>query len=100
MTLIVIPGHGHEEIPQYFQNQQMLDFMLAELPTSTISSRLIAVPILAKIDNDMSQSHCYNALGQRIMSEEKLSAISHQILLSAETKNERGSGMILNWSNR
>jgi len=30
-TLVVIPGKGHAEIPEYFQNQTILDFLLAEL---------------------------------------------------------------------
>lgn len=29
--LVVIPGKGHAEIPEYFQNQAILDFLLAEL---------------------------------------------------------------------
>jgi pimeloyl-ACP methyl ester carboxylesterase len=30
-TLVVIPGKGHAEIPEYFHNQARLDFLLAEL---------------------------------------------------------------------
>jgi len=30
-TLVVIPGKGHAEIPEYFHNQAILDFLLAEL---------------------------------------------------------------------
>ena len=29
--LIVIPGKGHAEIPEYFQSQEILDFLLEEL---------------------------------------------------------------------
>lgn len=30
-TLVVIPGKGHAEIPEYFHSQALLDFLLAEL---------------------------------------------------------------------
>ena len=31
IKLVVIPGKGHEEIPEYFQSQEMLKFLLKEL---------------------------------------------------------------------
>jgi len=31
VTLIVVPGKGHEEIPEYFQSQELLNFLLDEL---------------------------------------------------------------------
>lgn len=29
MDLVIVPGRGHEEIPEYFQSTQLLDFMVA-----------------------------------------------------------------------
>jgi hypothetical protein len=37
MTLIVVPGQGHAEIPEFFQSQQMLDFMLAETSATALT---------------------------------------------------------------
>ena len=31
MTLVVVPGAGHEEIPAFFQSTQLLDFMVANV---------------------------------------------------------------------
>jgi pimeloyl-ACP methyl ester carboxylesterase len=35
-TLIVVHGKGHEEIPEYFQSQEMLNFLLGELSQTQI----------------------------------------------------------------
>ncbi len=36
VTLVIIPGKGHEEIPEYFQSQELLNFLLDELSTDQV----------------------------------------------------------------
>ncbi|GEM_PF-2304195 len=38
MSLIVVPGKGHAEVPEFFQNQAYLDFLLAELQVTAVLS--------------------------------------------------------------
>jgi hypothetical protein len=37
VTLKVINGKGHEEVPEYFQSEEVLNFILDELSTNTVS---------------------------------------------------------------
>jgi hypothetical protein len=37
MTLLVVPGKGHAEIPEFFQSQPYLDFLLAEAQPVSLS---------------------------------------------------------------
>lgn len=43
MTLEVVPGKGHAEISEFFQSQNLLDFILAELETT--ANRMEADPV-------------------------------------------------------
>lgn len=38
MELIVVPGKGHAEIPEFFQARTVLDFLLAELATTAVEA--------------------------------------------------------------
>jgi pimeloyl-ACP methyl ester carboxylesterase len=80
--LIVVPGQGHAEIPQYFQNPRMLEFMLGDLPTRTTSPRALSIssPMIHHATSECPA--LFNALGQRIAGERNMSVLSSQLLFT------------------
>lgn len=59
MELIVVPGKGHAEIPEFFQSKAVLDFLLAELAATAVAEAPRGAPIGAK------RSPSRDALGRR-----------------------------------
>lgn len=47
MTLVVVPGKGHEEVPEYFQSTQLLDFLTTTAVPEPGAALLLATGLAA-----------------------------------------------------
>lgn len=63
MQLIVVPGQGHAEIPEFFQVKAVLDFLLAELTPTVRVAYPLATP---EHRHEPGSRLFYDASGHRI----------------------------------
>jgi pimeloyl-ACP methyl ester carboxylesterase len=49
MQLVVVPGKGHAEIPEFFQSQQLLDFMVANADYSQVPEPRTLLQLMAAL---------------------------------------------------
>ena len=49
MTLVVVPGKGHEVVPEYFESQQLLDFLTATAVPEPGAMTLLAVGLASLV---------------------------------------------------